>query len=184
MDISISNKATQTGKYLGIFGAIWGFTGAFILIGFAVWRLTPVALEVVNYPMSILQWAILLINTLFMAYSEGYKGFQQAFSPRVAARALYISHHPRPWFILLAPFFVLGYFHATRKRIITSYVLTSLIIGVVILVRFLDQPWRGIIDVGVVIGLLWGLASMLYFFVRAFSKADFSYSPETPITDT
>ena len=175
---------TQTGKYIGIFGAIWGFAGAFTLIGYAVWRLTPFALEIVDYPMSQLQWAILLVYTLFMAYSEGYKGFQQAFSPRVAARALYISHHPKPQFVLLAPFFVFGYFHATRKRMITSYVLTIMIIGLVILVRFLDQPWRGIVDVGVVIGLLWGLLSMLYFFVHAFSKADFSYSPETPVTDT
>ena len=38
----------------------------------------------------------------------------------------------------------------------------------VALVRRLDQPWRGIIDAGVVVGLAWGLAALWIFTARAF----------------
>jgi len=165
-------------QYLGAIGAIWGFAGAFALISYAVWRLTPLAVDALDYQLTLLQWTLLIANVLFMAYSEGYKGFQLAFSPRVAARSLYLSRHPTTVRLLFAPLFVLGYFDATRRRMIISYLLTTMIIVLIILVHQLQQPWRGIVDAGVVIGLGWGLVSMLYFIIRAFSTENFTYSPE------
>ncbi|MCW8963723.1 MAG: hypothetical protein OQL16_08005 [Gammaproteobacteria bacterium] len=165
-------------KYLGTLGAIWGFAGAFALIGYAVWRLTPLALNALEHSLSSLQWTLLIGNVLFMAYSEGYKGFQQAFAPRVAARSLYLSQNPTPTRLLLAPLFVIGYFHATRRRLVTSYLLTVMIIVLIILVHQLDQPWRGIVDAGVVIGLGWGLISMLYFIIKAVTVSHYPFSPE------
>ena len=41
------------------------------------------------------------------------------------------------------------------------------IVTLVLLVRLAPQPWRGIIDAGVVLGLGIGSASILYFVVRA-----------------
>jgi len=175
---------TQSNKYLGTIGAIWGFAGAFALIGFAVWRLTPLAVNALEYQLTIIQWIALIANVLFMAYSEGYKGFQLAFAPRVAARSLHLSQHPTLARVVFAPFFVIGYFDATRRRMIASYLLTIMIIVLIILVHQLQQPWRGIVDAGVVIGLGWGLVSMLYFVVQAFSAKNFSYSPEIPATNT
>ena len=174
----------QSGTLAGLLGATWGFIGAFLLIGYAVWRLTPMAMDIFNYSLSLLHWLALIANVLFMAYSEGYKGFQQAFSPRVAARSLYLSQNPNPIRIVLAPLFVIGYFDATRHRMIISYLLTSMIIVLVMVTRMVDQPWRGIIDAGVVIGLIWGLASMLYYIVQAFAEENFSYSPEIPQATT
>ena len=127
----------------GLLGAIWGFCGAFMLISYAVWRLAPLAMDTFNYSLSVLQWSALTVNILFMAYSEGYKGFQQAFAPRVAARSLYLSKNPSFLRVLLAPLFVIGYFDATRHRMIISYLLTSMIIVLVVLTRMVDQPWRG-----------------------------------------
>ena len=164
----------------GILGATWGFLGAFMLIGYAVWRLTPMATDALNYPLSTLQWSALVANIVFMAYSEGYKGFQQAFAPRVAARSLYLSKNPTAIRLALAPLFVIGYFDATRRRLITSYLLTTMIIILIVLTRMVDQPWRGIIDAGVVVGLVWGLASMLYFIIMAFGVENYAYSPEIP----
>lgn len=164
----------------GLFGAIWGFCGAFMLISYAVWRLAPLAMDTFNYSLSMLQWTALTVNVVFMAYSEGYKGFQQAFAPRVAARSLYLSKNPSLLRVSLAPLFVIGYFDATRHRMIISYLLTSMIIVLVVLTRMVDQPWRGIIDAGVVVGLVWGLVSMLYFMLLAFGEKEFSYSPEIP----
>jgi len=74
----------------------------------------------------------------------------------------------------------MGYFHATTRRRIKSTLLTVVIVIFVILVQRLDQPWRGIVDVGVVAGLLWGLATLTVFSYLALSQRDFGYSPEVP----
>jgi len=50
---------------------------------------------------------------------------------------------------------------------IVAWSVTSIIALVVIAVRHVPQPWRGIIDAGVVVGLLWGAVAVAVFFVRA-----------------
>jgi hypothetical protein len=165
---------------LGTIGAIWGLTGVLLLIASATFRLAPLALDAFSYQLSWFHWTSLVMIVLGMAYMEGYKGFQQAFSPRTAARARYLRQNPRIIHVVLAPFFCMGYFHATRRRQITSIALTSGIIVLIILVRFVEQPWRGIIDAGVVVGLVWGIASLVVFSVQALLQDDYSYSPEVP----
>jgi hypothetical protein len=117
---------------------------------------------------------------VFMAFAEGYRGFQQRFSPRVAARARYLRNNPRTLHVVLAPLFCMGFFHATRRRKITSFSVTFGIVVLVVLVRLLSQPWRGIIDWGVVVGLFWGLVSLAAFSARAFKREELPCSPEVP----
>jgi hypothetical protein len=125
-------------------------------------------------------WIGLVLIVFFMAYAEGYRAFQLAFSPRVAARARYLRDHPNMLHTLLAPLFCMAYFHAPRRRQVTSISVTAGIIILVILVRLLAQPWRGIIDGGVVVGLAWGLISLVIFGYQALSADEFPYSPEVP----
>ncbi len=165
---------------MGDFGALWGLAGVSLLLGSAVYRLSPLAAGAFSCDLLWYHWAALALVVLFMAYAEGYRGFQQRFSPRVAARAKYLKEHPRFLHVLLAPFFCMGYFHATKRRQITSISLTAGIIILILLVRLLSQPWRGIIDAGVVIGLVWGLVSLFAFSLKAFASKDFKYSPEVP----
>jgi hypothetical protein len=115
-----------------------------------------------------------------MAYAEGYRAFQQGFSPRVAARARYLRDHPNVLHALLAPLFCMAYFHALKRRQIVSLSVTAGIIVLVVLVRLLSQPWRGIIDGSVVVGLVWGLVSLIVFGFQAFTLERFNYSPEVP----
>lgn len=166
-------------KYIGMLAAVWGFGGAFSLIAFAVWRLTPYGIEAPGHFMSTLQWFFYIASIAYMLYAEGYRGFQCGFSPRAAARTLYLTKNPSALRLALAPLFVMGYFDATRKRIITTYLLTTMIIGLVLVVRLLEQPWRGIVDAGVVAGLIYGLGSMLYFLAQVLTT-DTRYSPEVP----
>ena len=168
---------------MGIFGAIWGLTGVLLLLGSAIYRLSHWAIDAFSYPFSWYHWASLFLVLLFMAFAEGYRGFQKAFSPRVAARALYLKNHPKVLHALLAPFFCMGFFYASKRRKITSFSVTSAIIVLIVLVRLLSQPWRGIIDAGVVVGLLWGLISLIIFSIQAFTSKDFTYSPEVPQED-
>ncbi len=165
----------------GWVGALWGFCGVFALIGSACWRLGQIGVEALNgtYELFWYHWAFLVPWVLFMVMSEGYRGFQQAFSPRVVARAKYVIHHPSVARVLLAPIFCMGFFHATKKRKIVAVCLTTGILVLVLLVRLLPQPWRGLVDVGVVLGLGWGLVAMLVFAVQALT-GEFDVSPETP----
>jgi len=166
-------------KYIAI---TWGLGGVFLLIGSAVWRLTPYAVEAIQGGLSLLQWVITLGWAGFMLVAEGYRGFQKQFSPRVVARAKYLANHPVPWHVALAPAFCMGFFHATKKRKIVTWCLFTGIVVLILIVRTLPQPWRGIVDLGVVLGLAYGLLWIGVFAIQCFSGASFNVDPETPET--
>jgi hypothetical protein len=164
----------------GRIGAIWGILGLSLILGRGLTCLYPYAQELCGTPFAWFHWVGLAASLAFMGYAEGYKGFQLKFSPRVAARAFYIKQNPTFARVLFAPLFCMGFFHATRKRKIVSYCLTLMIVGLIIWVRNLPQPWRGIVDAGVLLGLGWGLVSIWVFAFQAFFGKGFNVSPETP----
>jgi hypothetical protein len=165
----------------GLIGVIWGFIGVIGFLGYAVIRLSPLAMDALAYPLLWYHWLALTGIVVFMAYSEGYRGFQQAFSPRTVARALYLYHHPTTLRVWLAPLFCMGYFHIIKRRQILIIGLTVSIIVLIILVRLLSQPWRGIVDAGVVVGLTWGWVSLILLAGKALlSSESFPYSPDVP----
>ena len=165
-------------KPMGIAGALWGILGIQILLIAAVYRLTPFAVDTFSYDLHWYHILFLLISIVFMAFFEGYMGFQRRFSPRVASRARYLRDNPRTDLIILAPFFCMSYFHAPLKRKITSVSLTIFIILMIIAVRKLSQPWKGIVDAGVVIGLIWGIISIAFYSYQAFTQDIFDHPPE------
>lgn len=163
-----------------LIAAIWGTAGICLLIGSAIYRLTPMALEALEMGLTTWQWIALVGFTIFMLVTEGYRGFQKKFSPRTAARVRHLRDHPSVLHAVLAPLFCMGYFHAKRKTQLTAIILTLGIICLVVLVRLCPQPWRGIIDVGVVLGLTYGMASFIVFTVKALTQKSFPHSPEVP----
>lgn len=155
--------------------------GFSLLLAHALWRLTPLALEPIQA--GTLTWGqatAYVIWVLWMAYSEGYKGFHQQVSPRVVVRAMYLARHPRPLHVLLAPVFCMALIHATRRRLIVSWCVLLGVVGLVVAVGRLEQPWRGIIDGGVVVGLAWGLLMILVHFARALAGKPVPVSSELP----
>jgi len=165
---------------MGVFGAFWGLAGVALLLGSAIYRLTPLAIDAFTYDWSWYHWLSFALMLFFMAYAEGYRAFQLGFSPRVAARARHLRDHPNALHAILAPLFCMAYFHAPKRRQIVSISVTAGIIVLVVLVRLLEQPWRGIIDGSVVVGLAWGLVSLIVFGYQAITVEHFSYSPEVP----
>lgn len=160
--------------------ATWGVLGVVAFLISAIVRLTPLAIEPLETGMTGLQWSLYVGWSLFNGYAEGYKGFQRAFVPRVVARAFYLARNPRPLHLVLAPVFCMGLFHATRKRLMLSW---GIVIGVtllVALVRGLEQPWRGIVDAGVVVGLAYGTASLLVVFGGVLAGRPVTVSPQVP----
>ncbi len=152
--------------------ATWGIAWVSLLLGRAIWRLTPLALEPWTQGlMSDGQKAIYIGWLLANAYLEGYRGFQLKFSPRVVSRAIYLGQNPRPLWLILALPFCMSLFHSTRRQMTVSWVFVVTIILLIWWVRSLPQPWRGIVDGGVVLGLVWGLGVIWWLFLRYLTGA-------------
>ena len=165
----------------GMMAASWGIIGFSLLLGFSTWRLTLNSIEALQMPLNRTHWLVFVIFLVFMVYSEGYKGFQKSFSPRFAARFRHLLYNATPIQLLLAPLFCMSYFHATKKRIIATFTLTAAIITFILLFRLLPQPWRGLLDAGVVAGLIWGMITTALFCIKVFTDRTFCYDAEMPI---
>lgn len=162
------------------FATIWGLAGVFLLLMNAVVRLTPRALEPLRSGMTGWQWALYAASIIFNAYAEGYRAFQLQFAPRVVARALHLGRNPRPLHVALAPIYCMALFHATRRRLIASWCVLVGVVILVIVINRVDQPWRGILDAGVVVGLTWGMIAMAVYAVQAAAGRPPRTSPDLP----
>lgn len=147
--------------------ACWGILGVSVLLVQAIVRLTPIAWEPMrDGSMGSWHWALWAGWLVGQGYMEGYRGFQQRFCPRVMARAAYLGRNPRPLWVLLAWPFCMTLFHAPRPKLIARYIFLFLLISLIVSVKFVPQPWRGIIDAGVVLGLAWGLLYLWWLLAR------------------
>jgi hypothetical protein len=162
--------------------ATWGVGGVALLLTQAVVRLSIVAVDpfVTGRGLTPFESGVCLVWVLVSLHSEGYRGFQKAFVPRTVARAFHLASAPRPLLVAFAPAFCMGLIHARRRRLVTSWSIVTLIVLAVILVRRLPVPWRSIVDIGVVAGLLWGIVSLVTTFVRAFRGNVPSYPLDLP----
>lgn len=172
-----SEASTEHSHLVGAFAAGWGVVGFSLLLAVALLRLTAVALDSFESPWNALHYAVFVLNLVFMGYTEGYKGFQNQYSPRFAARILYLYRHATVVQALFAPLVAMGFFNATRRRLLTAWILTAGVVVLVLIYRSLPQPWRGILDAGVVLGLGWGLLATLWAVLQAF-RVGTSIDPE------
>jgi len=164
-----------------LFVFAWGTTGVVALLGQAIYRLTPQALDpLVHGTLTPLQAALYIGWVVVAGYTEGYRAFQGRFSPRVVARAVYLAKNREPLHVVLAPLFCMSFFHATRRALISAWMVTLLVLIAVLVVRQLPQPWRGIVDGGVVVGLSWGLVAIAANVVRVFRGIEPRVSNEVP----
>ena len=163
---------------VGRLGAAWGAAGILGLLLLAVARLSPRVLDAYAMGLDGIEWTALILFAVFMAYTEGYRGFQLRFSPRTAARVRYLRDRPNLFRSLLGPLFVMGFFHARRRTKIVAYALTTMIVALVVSIQWLAQPWRGIVDAGVVLGLSWGIVTLVAAFGTALGREHYPVSPE------
>ncbi|XXX72885.1 hypothetical protein WMF30_35075 [Sorangium sp. So ce134] len=143
---------------------LWGVLGVVAVLVEAIYRLGAMAARILTaHDLTTGQLVLLAAWTVVIAYFEGYRGFQQRFSPRVVARALYLAEHRRPLHVALAPLYCMALFHTTRRRLIATWVLIAGIVALILLVRQMSPPYRAIVDAGVAFALAWGTASMLVY---------------------
>ena len=147
---------------------------------FAVYRLAGVVVAGFEWPWGWEHVAVAGVNAVFMAWSEGWRGFQRSFSPRFAARLKWLRERPSAVRVAFAPLFAMGYFGATRERLVGIYALTAGIVVLIVLVHLLPQPWRSALDIGVVLGLTWGIVSTLACAWRALGGDTYGVAPDVP----
>lgn len=157
---------------LGVGGALWAVAGIAGLLAWAIVRLGDIAIGALDEPFAWYHWAAIGAFVPFMAWSEGLRGFQRRFSPRVAERAMLIRTAPTAARVIFAPLFAAGFFGGSRREQVGACLGTVAIVALVILVHRLDQPWRGILDAGVVAGLTWGVVATVALSARAWRTAD------------
>lgn len=151
------------------------------LLLFAVVRLVPLARAALEGPLGPLEWAGIAASLLFLGYVEGYKAFQKAFAPRVVVRGFYLAANPRPLWLLTAPLFCMCHVHARRGRLIASWAVTLGVVALVLIVGRVPQPWRGIIDLGVVVALGWGALAIVAMTARTFAGRPLSTPLDLPV---
>ncbi|MBI3182115.1 MAG: hypothetical protein HYZ28_08215 [Myxococcales bacterium] len=160
--------------------ALWGVAGVLLLLAKGVIGLWGFAAEALRSPA--LGWQEAGLGAVWlcaMGYLEGYRGFQKAFAPRVAARAMSLAG-ARALHVALAPLYCMGLVHATRRRLASSWLLLAGIVALVASVRLVPQPYRGLIDAGVVFGLAWGAIAVVAWFSLALAGRRMPVQPDLP----
>jgi hypothetical protein len=159
----------------------WGISYVVATIANAIRRLLPIALQpYMNFDISQSQLAAYVCWTGFMLYTEGYKAFHQKFAPLVVKRACTLKDNYSALNVLFAGPYCMGMYNATKKRKIVSWTITVGVTGLVFLVKHLPYPWRSIVDGGVVAGLTYGCASILYYYSQVLMGYDINVDPCMP----
>jgi len=161
-----SNGTAILNNIANLVASFWAAGGFVAILAKSIKRILPLALEPFSAAapaLSTFQMLSYITMCLGFAYAEGYKGFQLKFSPLVVARAQTLKpfqgtpiHH-----VLFGPFYAMGLFHASKKRRIVSWSITTGVALIVALVKRFPYPWRNIVDAGVIVGLSWGAISIL-----------------------
>lgn len=193
-----AEAAARPSSPAGLLVMAWGCLGVAYVLFNPIKRLAPLALlpwgANADSPHFLggLGWGAYVAFAAFMAYAEGYKGFQTKFCPLVVARSCGLASAGRgpgavgalAWAlkVVLAPFYAMGLFHANSKRLAVSWGMVFGISAVVAVCKRVPAPWRSVVDGGVVVGLSWGVASILCLLARTVATgAAPAVDPQLPV---
>ena len=71
-------------------------------------------------------------------------------------------------------------------EVMSMGLICCLLLGVttlVVIFQYIPQPWRGVLDLGVVLGLSWGILATLFFFLKYWFGDATDADPEVPALD-
>jgi hypothetical protein len=155
-------QSSRARRLLYLVTFLWGVLGVLALFARALLRLAPMAWQpIADGSMTALHIAVYVAWVSFNAYAEGYRAFQKSFCPRVIGRAHHLASNPKLLHALLAPLYCLSLFHANRRGLTLAWVMLAIVVTLVWLLSITPQPWRGIVDGGVVVALAWGAMALV-----------------------
>jgi hypothetical protein len=74
----------------------------------------------------------------------------------------------------------MGFIYASKKRAIISYTILVMVMIFVVIAVNLPQPWRPMVDAGVVVGLLWGTTATWWCILTALRTDTSTVDPDLP----
>ena len=139
----------------------WTLIGVAALFASAVYRLGSRGVATIQAGLGWGEWSALVLLTVAFVYGEGFRALDRRWIPRLVERARLVGDDPRLFVRLLAPLYGLSLVGAGRDELVRGWLLTAAILGAVLIVRALPDPWRGIVDFAVAAALAWGLVAIL-----------------------
>ena len=139
----------------------WTLIGVAALFTSAIYRLGARGVATIQAGLGWGEWLVLVLLTVAFVYGEGFRALDRRWVPRLVERALLLRDEPRVLVRLVAPLYGLSLVGAARDDLIRGWLLTTAILGAVLIVRALPDPWRGIVDFAVAAALAWGLVAIL-----------------------
>lgn len=158
MNQTFQNKNTNRGNAsrLGTLFALWGLFSFLALIVHAIVRMMPVFADMFAYSMNPIEISSLVASVILFTVGKGYFAFQRSFSPRFGERARMLQENPSVVYGVLAPLYCMGLIGAPLSRMVRMWLMVAIVVVLIISVRTLSDPWRGIVLAGVVVALVWG----------------------------
>ena len=119
-----------------------------------------------------MQMTIALLFVVFMAWTEGYRGFQLSYAPKFALRAATLRDQATVLQAILAPVYCMGLAWAPARTLIANWALLILILMLVLAFGVVPQPWRGILMAALSSG--WGCLPLVQRLATACLKVELS----------
>ena len=154
--------------------------GILAVIGFAVFRLAIRARYISTYELVWYHWVVLVIGTLILVYVKSYRAFLLKLAPRIATRARDIRADPKPAKVIFAPFYCMGFFGSGRPTQVRIVSITLAMVALIIVVRYLPEPWCAILDFCIAVALALGSYFILMESLRHTPGAGHCPPPEKP----
>jgi hypothetical protein len=145
---------------------LWAVVGVAALFARASWQLGQRGVATVAAGLDPLEWFILTALTVAFVYGEGYRALQRKWIPHVFGRIRQLGGERGGVYRLLAPLYAMSLVGAANQAMLRAWLGVAAIVGAVLVVSRLPDPWRGMIDVAVACALVWGLAAILITSVR------------------
>jgi hypothetical protein len=149
------------GRWRELAAPAWAVAGVSALFASASYRLGERGIAVIRDGLGGWEWVALACLTGLFVYGEGFLALDRKWVPGLMRRARELRTERRLVLRLLAPLYGLSLIGAPPAKLVPSWLGTGAIVGAILLVRALPDPWRGIIDFAVAAALAWGLVAIL-----------------------
>lgn len=149
------------GRWRELAAPAWAVFGVSALFASASYRLGERGVAVIRDGLGSWEWMTLAGLTLVFVYGEGFLALDRKWVPGLMRRARELRDERSLVLRLLAPLYGLSLIGAPPAKLAASWLGTLAIIGAILLIRGLPDPWRGIVDFAVAAALAWGLVAIL-----------------------
>lgn len=156
-----SGATGSAGHWRELAAPAWAVFGVSALFASASYRLGERGVAVIRDGLGSWEWMTLAGLTIVFVYGEGFLALDRKWVPGLMRRARELRDERRLVLRLLAPLYGLSLIGAPPAKLVSSWLGTLAIVGAILVVRAVPDPWRGIIDFAVAAALAWGLVAIL-----------------------